>query len=563
MARKKNTERMAARKKAEAAHSEPTVIETFIPVIEETTQVAAAEAEKDVEQVIEERLVPEEQGKKRSGEGEAGAEISPTSKRPRLEESDVGAPFIVRPKIKDTPISSDALAIEDPAMALSLAALISLPADTAAFRAVPDVMATVDRIADLGRCLHDTLGRIDHLQTEADAQKNRAEFEVMRAAMESARAEAEAERARSAEQLRSDAESRVNASEESLKLAKEALAEVKVELEELKAAKEKADSEASAAFEAGKSAAYTEYPPKDFRKNFYPRKDFKKLLDLPVNQRKAPVLLNFIPTYKSTLPDVPKKSKSSHSATTPATTSSPRPDQGSTSDPTERSSMPTPSGCRPLPSRRSWSKKAQDEAANSLKSLNRAEGKMMALMDQANAAKKAQDEAEEKVGATKAILKVFEAEKKEAEAKMIKAQKELQDALATKEVEIKVTDEKAYTKGAADVKEDYKKQVRHACNKGYTLGWMVALKELAVNEAEFEEEAEAEKSEKTVDDEEDEVSKDATPEKTTSDAPIAEKSLDQTLKEIDAELAAEKAIEKSSQVSSGAETQPATVDDVV
>ena len=44
-----------------------------------------------------------------------------------------------------------------------------------------------------------------------------------------------------------------------LKLAKEALAEAEVQLEELKVAKEKSDSEACAEFEAGKSAAYTEY----------------------------------------------------------------------------------------------------------------------------------------------------------------------------------------------------------------------------------------------------------------------------------------------------------------
>ncbi|XP_028058374.1 transcription initiation factor TFIID subunit 11-like [Camellia sinensis] len=49
-------------------------------------------------------------------------------------------------------------------------------------------------------------------------------------------------------------------------------------------------------------------PPKDFHKTCYPSKDFKKLLGLPVNQRKAPLLLNYILTYKSTLPDVPKKS---------------------------------------------------------------------------------------------------------------------------------------------------------------------------------------------------------------------------------------------------------------
>ncbi|XP_028071547.1 vignain-like [Camellia sinensis] len=83
---------------------------------------------------------------------------------------------------------------------------------------------------------------------------------------------------------------------------------------------------------------------------------------------------------------------------------------------------------------------------------------MKALMDQANIAKKAQDEVEEKAGVAKAIAKVFEAEKKEADAKMIEAQKELQDALAIKEAEIKVADEKAYVEGVADVKEDYKKQ---------------------------------------------------------------------------------------------------------
>ena len=77
--------------------------------------------------------------------------------------------------------------------------------------------------------------------------------------MESARVKAEKERARTADQLRSEAESRVNASEESLKLVKEALAKVEAELEELKKAKERADSEASTAFEAGKSTTFKDY----------------------------------------------------------------------------------------------------------------------------------------------------------------------------------------------------------------------------------------------------------------------------------------------------------------
>ena len=67
------------------------------------------------------------------------------------------------------------------------------------------------------------------------------------------------ERARAADQLRSDAEDRANASKESLRLAEEALKKMETELAELKAAKEKAESEASAAFESGKSAAFKEY----------------------------------------------------------------------------------------------------------------------------------------------------------------------------------------------------------------------------------------------------------------------------------------------------------------
>ncbi|KAF5954445.1 hypothetical protein HYC85_007301 [Camellia sinensis] len=80
------------------------------------------------------------------------------------------------------------------------------------------------------------------------------------------------------------------------------------------------------------------HPPKDFCKTFFPNKGFKRVLDLPVNHCKAPLLLNYIPTYKSTLPDVPKKSKSPPLATTPPTTSSPRLDQALTSDLAEQPS---------------------------------------------------------------------------------------------------------------------------------------------------------------------------------------------------------------------------------
>ncbi|XP_028082864.1 receptor kinase-like protein Xa21 [Camellia sinensis] len=77
--------------------------------------------------------------------------------------------------------------------------------------------------------------------------------------METARVEAEVERARVANQHRSDAEDRANASKESFRLVEEALNRMKTELAELKAAKEKAESEASAAFEAGKGTTFKEY----------------------------------------------------------------------------------------------------------------------------------------------------------------------------------------------------------------------------------------------------------------------------------------------------------------
>lgn len=88
-------------------------------------------------------------------------------------------------------------------------------------------------------------------------------------------------------------------------------------------------------------------PPKGFRQSFFPSKDLKKLLDLPVQKCRAPLVLNFIPAYKSVLPDVPKqkkkkKSQSPPSATTPQAASTSRPDQGSTSDPAEQPSTSAP-----------------------------------------------------------------------------------------------------------------------------------------------------------------------------------------------------------------------------
>ncbi|GMP46499.1 hypothetical protein CsSME_00014623 [Camellia sinensis var. sinensis] len=122
------------------------------------------------------------------------------------------------------------------------------------------------------------------------------------------------------------------------------------------------------------------------------------------------------------------------------------------------------------------------KAAGLLKTVNKAEAKMKTLIDQAKAAKQAQDEAEERAGAAVAIVEVLKAEKKEVEEKIAEAQAELIATLATKDAEIKAADEKAYAEGEANVCEDYKKQVREACKKGFTLGWMAALKELAILE---------------------------------------------------------------------------------
>lgn len=49
---------------------------------------------------------------------------------------------------------------------------------------------------------------------------------------------------------------------------------------------------------------------------------------------------------------------------------------------------------------------------------------------------------------------------KEAKEKEVQAQTELQTALATKEAEIKEANEKAYAEGAADVCDEYKRQVK-------------------------------------------------------------------------------------------------------
>ncbi|XP_028124698.1 uncharacterized protein LOC114321691 [Camellia sinensis] len=141
---------------------------------------------------------------------------------------------------------------------------------------------------------------------------------------------------------------------------------------------------------------------------------------------------------------------------------------------------------------------------------------MKKLEDQAEAATKAQSLAEEKAESAEAIKKVAEAEKRKAEDKKAQAKKELQDALSTKDVEIKAADEKAYAQGMADVTEEYKLQ-----------------------------------------EEDEEVIKETTPEQASSDVPPIDRSLDQTLAEIDADLAAEKITEVVPPESSEVPAHPA------
>ena len=117
------------------------------------------------------------------------------------------------------------------------------------------------------------------------------------------------------------------------------------------------------------------------------------------------------------------------------------------------------------------------------------EAKMKKLEDLAEAATKVQTLALEKAEDAEAVRKVAEAEKREAEVQKAQAEKELQQALATKEAEIKEADEKAYAQGMADVAEDYKLQVRQACNRGFSLGWMSLIKKLDLPTCEDKESA--------------------------------------------------------------------------
>ncbi|GMQ09957.1 hypothetical protein CsSME_00053153 [Camellia sinensis var. sinensis] len=258
LAKKANAERMVARRREEEIRVAESQSQS-LPVIKEGE---AKDRSTEVEPVAQASVEVESTVEKYPADVEAGSDEDRADKRPRLEESDVIVPFVVQPKIKNTSISSDASVIRDPAVALSLATSISLPADKAAFWAKPDLVAialaaqlallAVRRIADMGRRYHEAVELIGRLQAEVEGQRSRAQTE-------GARADAEMERARNAKELRSVAKMRVDASDDALKLAQEAISKLEAELEGMKAAKETANRKVSRAFDAGKKSTFDEY----------------------------------------------------------------------------------------------------------------------------------------------------------------------------------------------------------------------------------------------------------------------------------------------------------------
>ena len=140
LAKKANAERIATRRREEeiwAAKSQ-SQSQSSLPVIEEVT---AKGGSTETKPLVKACVEAEQRVEKRPADVEADSKEDRADKRPRLEESDVIVPFVIQPKMKNTPIFSDASVIKDPVIALSLATSVSLPADKATFRAEPDLVA--------------------------------------------------------------------------------------------------------------------------------------------------------------------------------------------------------------------------------------------------------------------------------------------------------------------------------------------------------------------------------------------------------------------------------------
>ncbi|XP_028071931.1 uncharacterized protein LOC114274236 [Camellia sinensis] len=183
----------------------------------------------------------------------------------------------------------------------------------------------------------------------------------------------------------------------------------------------------------------------------------------------------------------------------------------------------------------------------------------------------------QKAEVAEAIRKVVESQKREAEEKMAQAEKEFQEALATKDAEIKEANEKAYSQGMADVTEAYELQVKQRTHHILLPFPPPPPPTQSDEDSESGDEEDndalvrkakevtASKSlpsteqvlDLTQDEEGDVVVKETTPEQASSDVPVADKSIDESLAQIDAELAMEKAAEMALPESSEVQTQVA------
>lgn len=128
--------------------------------------------------------------------------------------------------------------------------------------------------------------------------------------------------------------------------------------------------------------------------------------------------------------------------------------------------------------------KKTQEAIGLLSSLNKAKANNRGLMDKATTAQSTQPKVEAAAREVEEKAKAAEAKyaKAEVKAKIAENKSKLAETLEAKEAEIKAADDKASAKGQADVRDQYKKQVNLAYNKGYFLGWMATLKKLFVLE---------------------------------------------------------------------------------
>ncbi|XP_028084029.1 uncharacterized protein LOC114285204 [Camellia sinensis] len=176
----------------------------------------------------------------------------------------------------------------------------------------------------------------------------------------------------------------------------------------------------------------------------------------------------------------------------------------------------------------------------------------------AKATRAVQGHAEAKAEANKGATEAAKAEVEAVKAKAAKFKAKLNEAIKSNEEEVKAADEKAFEEGQAAICDQYKEQVNKACNrvpfppKPKDFGDEANEDNVEDSDADEEEKEAATDAmsptlneqvlDLTQDEEDDLASKGASPKPTTTEAEVqcAEKSLDQTLLEINAKIAAKK-----------------------